>query len=111
MAQVGDLDYAVWKVADRLGISIKLLYTWKAQLSMPTKVLLDEAALSSELRQTRKELARVTEERNILKKGNRLLVTRVPVKHAFIRIHRVRFSMRAMCRVLKVHFSGFLFVA
>jgi putative transposase len=29
------------------------------------------------------------------------------VKYAFIRDHRTEFSIRAMCRILKVHFSGF----
>lgn len=29
------------------------------------------------------------------------------MKYAFIGAHRVQFSVRAMCRVLKVHFSGF----
>jgi putative transposase len=31
------------------------------------------------------------------------------VKYAFIHDHRAEFSVRAICRVLKVHFSGFYF--
>lgn len=69
VAQVVDRGYAVSEVAKRLGISTKSLYTWRTQFSKPVKVLSDEAALSAELRQTRKELARVTEERDILKKA------------------------------------------
>lgn len=69
VAQVVDRGYAVREVADRLGISTKSLYTWKAKFSKPAKVLSDEVALSAELRQVRKELARVTEERDILKKA------------------------------------------
>jgi len=69
VAQVVERGYTVSEVAERLGVSTKSLYTWKAQFSKPTKVLSDEAALSVELRQVRKELARVTEERNILKKA------------------------------------------
>ena len=69
VAQVVDRGYAVIEVAKRLGISTKSLYTWKTQFSKPAKVLSDEAALATELRQARKELARVTEERNILKKA------------------------------------------
>jgi len=69
VAQVVDRGYAVIEVAKRLGISTKSLYTWKTQFSKPAKVLSDEAALAAELRQARKELARVTEERNILKKA------------------------------------------
>jgi len=29
------------------------------------------------------------------------------MKYAFIRAHRREFGVRAMCRVLRVHFSGF----
>jgi len=29
------------------------------------------------------------------------------VKYAFIKAHRSEFSVRSMCRVLAVHFSGF----
>lgn len=41
------------------------------------------------------------------KKGNGVLRARVPMKYAFIRAHREEFGVRAMCRVLRVHFSGF----
>ena len=74
MAQVVDRGYAVREVAERLGISTKSLYTWKAQFSKPAKVLSDEAALAAELRQVRKELSRVTEERDILKKATAYFV-------------------------------------
>ena len=29
------------------------------------------------------------------------------MKYAFIRAHREEFGVRAMCRMLRVHFSGF----
>ena len=29
------------------------------------------------------------------------------MKYAFLRAHREEFGVRAMCRVLRVHFSGF----
>ena len=67
VAQVVDRGYAVRDVAGRMGISTKSLYTWRTRFSKTAKVLSDEAALTVELRQVRKELARVTEERNILK--------------------------------------------
>ena len=38
---------------------------------------------------------------------NRVLRARVPLKYAFIEAHRSDFSIRSMCRVLMVHFSGF----
>ena len=68
-SQVVERGYSVRDVADRLGISTKSLYTWKAQFSKPSAVRDDEAALASELRRVKRELARVTEERDILKKA------------------------------------------
>lgn len=67
VAQVVDRGYAVSEVAERLGVSTKSLYTWKAQFAKPAKAR--EADLAVELRRVKKELARVTEERDILKKA------------------------------------------
>ena len=67
--QVVDRGYAVKEVAARLGISTKSLYTWRAEFSKPDKTRRDDTALSAELRRVKLELARVTEERNILKKA------------------------------------------
>jgi transposase len=66
VAQVVERGYAVSEVAERLGISTKSLYTWKAQFSKPTHVRDAELELAAELQQVEKELVRVTEERNIL---------------------------------------------
>lgn len=38
--------------------------------------------------------------------GERVLRARVP-KYAFVRAHQAEFGVRAMCRVLRVHFCGF----
>ena len=69
VSQVVDRGYSVRDVADWLGISTKSLYTWKAEFSQPDKARDDEVALASEVRQLKQELARVTEERDILKKA------------------------------------------
>ena len=69
LAQVVDRGYGVSEVADRLVVSTKSLYTWKAQFAKPAKVREAEADLVAELRLVKKELACVTEERNILKKA------------------------------------------
>ena len=69
VAQIIDRSYAVSEVADRLGVSTKSLYTWKAQFAKPTKVREVEADLVDELRRVKNELTRVTEERDILKKA------------------------------------------
>ena len=69
VAQVVDRGYAVKEVAGRLGISTKSLYTWKAEFSKPAKVRREDDSVAAELRRVKAELARVTEERNILKKA------------------------------------------
>lgn len=63
VAQVTERGYPVKEVAERLGISTKSLYTWMAKFSKPQRQTDQEA----EVRRLKKELARVTEERDILK--------------------------------------------
>ena len=69
VAQVVERGYAVSEVAERLGISTKSLYTWKAQFAKPARVRDTELDLAAELKWVKRELSRVTEDRNILKKG------------------------------------------
>ncbi|WP_299720287.1 IS3 family transposase [uncultured Tateyamaria sp.] len=107
VAQVVERGYPVSEVAERLGISTKSLYTWKAQFAKSPRVRSEVAEQAAEIKRLKRELARVTEECTILKKANRVLRARVSVKCAFIEAHRAEFSVRSMCRVLAVHFSGF----
>jgi transposase len=69
VAQVVERGYAVSEVAERLGISTKSLYTWKAQFSKPRHERAEVLDQAAEIRRLKRELARVTEERTILKKG------------------------------------------
>jgi transposase len=69
VAQVVERGHPVSEVAERLGISTKSLYTWKVLFSKPSTVRNSEADLTAELRRVKKELVRVTEERDILKKA------------------------------------------
>lgn len=69
VAQVVERGDAVSEVAERLGISSKSLYTWKALFSKPVAVRVSVADLAAELRRVKKELVRVTEERDILEKA------------------------------------------
>jgi transposase len=68
--QVTDPSYSVKEVFDRLGISTKLLYDWIKQYSNPESLRVKETEQVRENRRLRVELARVTEERDILKKAN-----------------------------------------
>ncbi|PCI42049.1 MAG: hypothetical protein COB46_01620 [Rhodospirillaceae bacterium] len=69
VAQVTDRGYSVKDVATRLGISTKSLYDWKAIFHKPDKERQQDILQAQEIRRLKTELARVTEERDILKKA------------------------------------------
>jgi transposase len=69
VAQVVERGYAVSEVAERLGISAKSLYTWKAQFAKSPRVRTEGSEQAVEIKRLKRELARVTQERNILKKA------------------------------------------
>jgi len=69
VAQVTDRGYSVKDVATRLGISTKSLYDWKALYHKPEKERQQDVLQAREIRRLKAELARVTEERDILKKA------------------------------------------
>ena len=117
--QITVRGYPVREVSRRLGVSTHSLYKWMKQFGEPAlkSSCVDHEA---ENRRLKRELARVTEARDILKKQRRTsraspnevrlhplpgraLRSNVPRGRA----HREEFGVRAMCRVLRVHFSGF----
>ena len=69
VSQFTDRGYSVKEVSDRLGISTKSLYDWIKQYSKPESLRVKETEQVRENRRLRAELARVTEERDILKKA------------------------------------------
>nr|WP_156105493.1 MULTISPECIES: IS3 family transposase [unclassified Marinobacter] len=105
--QVTERGYRVSDVCRRLGVTSGSLYKWIKLYGDPTSQHQHISEQQDELRQLRAELRRVTEERDILKKGRSVLCQGVRVKYRFIRAHQKEFRVRVMCRVLNVHFSGF----
>jgi transposase len=71
VAQVVERGYAVSEVAERLGISTKSLYTWKAQFSKPPHVRAEVLDQAAEIKRLKRELARVTEERRVATRYDR----------------------------------------
>jgi transposase len=65
--QVTERGYAVTEVATRLGISKYSLYEWRKRYAKPAAARDDDQA--AEVRRLKRELQRVTEERDILKKA------------------------------------------
>ena len=81
VAQITERGYAVAEVSQRFGVSQHSLYAWKRQLA---KVVSGDAGKDAEIRQLKRELVRVTEERDILKKPPRIL----PGMRSEVRVHR-----------------------
>ncbi|MDA9281279.1 IS3 family transposase [Pseudomonadales bacterium] len=105
--QVTDRGYSVSEVAKRLGTTTHSLYLWLKKYGDPSPRQADKADLTVENARLKADLKRMTEERDILKKGRKVLCQRPRVKYAFIHDHRDEFSIQAMCRVFKLHRSGF----
>ncbi|GAD56932.1 mobile element protein [Limimaricola cinnabarinus LL-001] len=66
VAQITERGYPVREVSERLGVSPYSLYAWKRKFA---KASCGEAEKDTEIRRLKKELARVSEERDILKKA------------------------------------------
>ena len=65
--QITERGYPVAEVAARLGISKYSLYDWRKKFAKPPAA--QENEQGAEIRGLKRELARVTEERDILKKA------------------------------------------
>ena len=70
VAQITERGYRVAEVSQRLGVSPHSLYAWKRQLA---KVVSGDASKDAEIRELKRELARVTAERDILEKATAYL--------------------------------------
>lgn len=66
--QITERGYSVGEVSQRLGVSTHSLYAWIKRYSVSPDVTAKDDQ-SSEIRRLKQELARVTEERDILKKA------------------------------------------
>ena len=66
--QITERGYPVSEVSQRLGVSQHSLYEWRKKFSKPATVS-GEDDQAAEVRRLKRELARVTEERDILKKA------------------------------------------
>jgi transposase len=67
--QLTSRGHSVRDVSERLGVSTKSLYDWIKQYSKPESDRIEEASQVREIRRLKSELARVREERDILKKA------------------------------------------
>nr|WP_267812768.1 IS3 family transposase [Escherichia coli] len=104
--QVVDLGYSVASVATRLDITTHSLYAWIKKYGPDSSTNKEQSDAQAEIRRLQKELKRVTDERDILKKAG-VLRKAVRLRYAFIRDNSCCWPVRLLCRVLDVHPSGF----
>lgn len=106
VARITNRGYAVGGLASlafgsqRLGVS---RHAWTRPLS---KFVSGDASKDAEIRHLKRELARMTKERNTLK-SHRVFRKGWKVRYALIAEHSDRFGVRTMCRCLAVQPSGF----
>jgi len=67
--QVTERGYSVAEVAGRLGMTTHSLYDWKMKYGPNTAEHEEKTATEQEVQRLKKELKRVTEERDILKEA------------------------------------------
>jgi transposase len=67
--QVVERGHSVAEVASRLGVTTHSLYAWKKKYGPDAPEHQAKAAEQAEIKRLKKELKRVTEERDILKKA------------------------------------------
>jgi len=102
VAQIPERGYRVADVSERLGVSQHSLYAWKRQFAKRP----EDRSKDAGIRQLKRELTQVTEERDI-PKSHRVLRQGCKVRYAFIAERRTLFSVCAMCRCLRIQPSGF----
>ena len=66
VAQITERGYPVKEVSARLGVSMHSLYAWRRKF---TKAVSCDTEKNAEIRRLKRELVRVSEERDILKKA------------------------------------------
>lgn len=66
VAQITERGYPAKEVSKRLGVSTHSLYAWKRKFAMAVS---GDTEKDAEIRRLKRELARVSEERDILKKA------------------------------------------
>ncbi|MGJ0343000.1 IS3 family transposase [Aliarcobacter cryaerophilus] len=107
--QVIENGYGIIETAERLGVHHDSLRNWIKKYQSPEAEI--EAKKSqdtqAEIKRLQKELKRVTEERDIFKKGRSVLCKQPKLKYAFIKEYEIQYTIRRMCTVLKVHPSGY----
>ncbi|MGL4724451.1 MAG: IS3 family transposase [Scandinavium sp.] len=103
------------KLAERIGVAAAArelslyesqLYHWRSKLKNAHSSSEREQEMSVEIARLKRQLAERDEELAIPPKGRDILRKAPEMKYVFIENHQAEFSVKAMCRVLRVARSG-----
>ncbi|MCU6243966.1 IS3 family transposase [Enterobacter asburiae] len=103
------------KLAERIGVTAAArelslyesqLYAWRSKINNARSSSEREEEMSVEIARLKRQLAEQAEELAIPPKGRDILREAPEMKYVFIENHRAEFSVKAMCRVLRVARSG-----
>ncbi len=105
--QLADMNCLASEISEQQGVAANCLYnSIKSYKKLPPRYI-NATSTAAQITVSRSELRNLVEERNILKAGHHVLNQEPRIKYAFIRDNRSKFSVRSMCRVFEVHFSGY----
>ncbi|MBE0442678.1 IS3 family transposase [Psychrobacter sp. FME13] len=110
--KVADNNGNISATAKQLGIAMQTLSNWHNKANQGKLVGTEQydpdlMSALQEIKQLKRQLKVAEEEREIPKKGDRVLREKQPVKYAFIKDNRQIFSTTTMCRVLSVKPSSY----
>jgi transposase InsO family protein/transposase-like protein len=94
------------QVARELGIGSSVLGAWVAMVEAEVKTGLTSDELE-ELKQLRKDNARLQMEVEILGKATAFFATRKPMRFSFIAAKKAEYPVSTLCKVMQVRRSGF----
>ncbi|ENR0232123.1 IS3 family transposase [Enterobacter bugandensis] len=103
------------KLAERIGVAAAArelslyesqLYTWRSKQQHQATSSERESEQAAEIARLKRQLAERDEELAIPPKGRDILREAPEMKYVFIEKHQAEFSIKAMCRVLRVARSG-----
>ncbi|WP_431021718.1 IS3 family transposase [Escherichia coli] len=92
--------------ARELSLYESQLYNWRSKQQNQQTSSERELEMSTEIARLKRQLAERDEELAILQKGRDILREAPEMKYVFIEKHQAEFSIKAMCRVLRVARSG-----
>ncbi|WP_374704001.1 IS3 family transposase [Corynebacterium aurimucosum] len=109
-------DLSLHAASAELGVNRSSLYSWLKQYGTGkrarTKTLRDEAQATTDserIRQLEKEVSKLREERDILRKAAKYFGRRdtLVIRFQFVYDYRTEYSVKRMCHVLKLNRSSF----